>query len=286
MADETTTRRTPTPALRRDRQPRPPGQPWLNPHADRQLRTDLGQLPDLVALVAANPTPLHHGAPGPRPAPGSRPPVSLATVALTDRRTRNDDVDVIGLADLERTAGRRDGIEPTIRAWLLLAEGEMFDDGVQPAPIPQEQQLADDCAWLARHIVWITEQQWAHEFADVVRRAVRDCEAHLHIRPTYRPHCQRQGCGGRLRDEGAVWRCDTCLQDVGDGRLTLRQVVAQQEPMTVGELVRAFGWCAKTVESWVRRGQLAPVDPDTKPRRFHVMDAVRLADANGAHSAG
>lgn len=269
----------PTPLHRRDREP---GTQWLGPHHERQLRNHLAQLPELVALVAANPQPLKRGNAGPRPTPGSRPPLSLHAVALTDRRTRTDDIDVIGLADLERTAGRRDGIEPTIRSWVILAEGEMYDDDQQPQPIPERQNVAADCAWLARHIVWILEQQWVIELAQVVRRAVRDCEQHLHIRPTYRPRCQRDGCGGRLRDEGAVWRCDNCLQPAGDGRLTLRQVVAQQEPMTVSQLVRAFGWSTKTVESWIQRGNLQPVDDEARPRRYHVLDALRLADAGGA----
>lgn len=270
----------PTPLHRRDREP---GTQWLGPHHEQQLRNHLAQLPELLALVAVNPQPLKRGNTGPRPTPGSRPPLSLHAITLTDRRTRTDDIDIIGLADLERTAGRRNGIEPTIRSWVLLAEGEMLDEGVAHTDIPAAQRIGDDCAWLARHIVWILEQQWVIELAQVVRRAVQECEQHLHIRAEYRPTCPK--CGGRLADRGTIWRCDDCGHTPGDERLTLRQIVAAEQPMTVGELVRAFGWSTKTVESWIQRGHLQPADIAAKPRRYHVLDALRLADAGGASQA-
>ena len=96
---------------------------WLSEAADRQLRRDLAQLPDLVALVAAHPEQIRRDTSGPRPQPGSRPPTPLAPIALLDQRSRADDLDVIGLSDLDRIAGRRDGIEPTLRSWVLLDAG-------------------------------------------------------------------------------------------------------------------------------------------------------------------
>lgn len=269
----------PTPLHRRDREP---GTQWLGPHHEQQLRSDLTQLPELLALVAANPTPLKRGNAGPRPTPGSRPPLSLHAITLTDRRHRDDDDDIIGTTHLDRDIGRRSGIEPEIRSWVILAEGEMLDEDQQPRPIPEQQMIADDCAWLARHIVWITEQQWVREFAYVVRRAVQECEQHLRIRPTYRPRCPK--CRELVVEVGTAWECRACGRLERDERLTLRQVIARQQPMTVGELVRAFGWSTKTVESWIQRGHLQPADTDAKPRRYHVLDALRLADAGGAAS--
>lgn len=265
----------PTPYHRADREHS--RRTWLSDHADRQLRRDLGRLPELVALLAANRRPLRKGEPGPRPTPGSRPPLSLAAVAHLDQRTRQDDDDVMGVAHLERIAGRRDGIEPTIRSWVILAEGEMLDDDQQPQPIPDEQGIAADCAWLARHIVWATEQQWVVELADVVRRAARDCEQHLHIRAEYRPRCRRDGCGGRIIEEGSgLWRCDNCGHTAGDrGRLGLREVVARQEPMTPSQLHQAFGVTAARLAEWCNAGKLTPADGGG-PERYHVTEVLGL----------
>ena len=271
----------PTPLHRRDREP---GTQWLHPKHERQLQRDLAQLPELLALVATNPTPLKRSDGGTRTPPSSKPPLSLHAIHLADRRHRDTDPDVIGTSHLDRTAGRHDGVEPTIRSWVILAEGEMLDDDQEPTPIPEQQCIANDCAWLQRHAVWITEQQWVIELTDVLRRAVRDCEQHLHIRDTYRPSCPQ--CGGTLNDHGDVWACPDCGHTPSDSRLGLRQVVVKQQPMTVGELARGFGWSTKTVESWVQRGLLQPVDGGSGPRRYHVLDALRLADNGGATMRG
>lgn len=275
--------RQPTPEHRRDRETRTT---WLHPDAERRLRHDLAELPELLALVAANPNGVRRGGSGRRSTPGSRPPASVEGLALTDRRTRQDDADVIGCADLDRMGGRRDGIEPTIRSWVLLAEGEMLDEGVAHTDIPAAQRIGDDCAWLARHIVWILEQQWVLELADAVRRMVRDCEQYLHIRPEYRPRCP-QGCGGRLRDEGSgLWRCGTCERTAGDrSRLGLRQLVVAEEPMTAEEIGRAWDISASTIREWRERGWIEPTEDGPRPR-YHPIDVLRLAVERGLDGDG
>ena len=275
--------RTLTPLDRSQRDPRP-AQGWLSAHREQQLREELRQLPELGALaVAALPGERLGGEAGARSIPGSRPPLNVAALDLITVRTSAVVVgDPIGEADLAyRIGSRKQAMRDTLESWCWLAHDEMLDDNQQPTTV-DHPSVSEACAWLLRHIVWILDQQWVDELAIDVALMVRECRAILRERPTYRPRCQRQGCGGRLRDEGSVWRCNTCLQSAGDGRLTLRQVVVQQQPMTVGELTRAFGWSSKTVESWIRRGNLQPVDNEASPRRYHVLDALRLADAGGA----
>lgn len=274
--------RTLTPSDRRRRDPKPAGG-WLTDHREKQLREELRQLPELGALaVAALPGEHLGGEGGARGIPGSRPPLNVAALDLTVVRTSAVVVgDPIGEADLAYRIGcRKQAMRDTLESWCWLAHDEMLDDNQQPTTV-DHPSVSEACAWLLRHIVWILDQQWVDELAIDVALMVRECRAILRERPTYRPRCQRQGCGGRLRDEGSVWRCDTCLQAAGDGRLTLRQVVAQQEPMTVSQLVRAFGLSRDAVNGWVRRGRLEPVD-DARPARYDVLDALRLADNLGA----
>ena len=277
--------RTLTPLDRSQRDPRP-AQGWLSAHREQQLRDGLRDLPELGALaVAALPGEHLGGEGGARGVPGSRPPLNVAALDLVAVRTSAVVVgDPIGEADLAyRIGSRKQAMRDTLESWCWLAHDEMLDDGQRPASVNQPSVSAA-CSWLLRHIVWILDQQWVDELALDVALMVRECRAILRERPAYRPHCQREGCGGRLHEDGATWRCDACQQAAGDERLTLRQVVAKQEPMTVGELVRAFGWSTKTVESWIQREHLRPVAVDVRPRRYHVLDALRLADAGGASS--
>lgn len=176
-----------------------------------------------------------------------------------------------------------------LAAWVRLAEAELLDDYTpgrgysEPTPVAEVPTVSSECAWLLRHVVWILDQQWVVELADDVHRLTEDCRRILRMRPEYRPTCQRTGCGGNLVDEGSgLWRCDNCNHTAGDrSRLGLREVVVAQEPMTVAELVRAFRLSTKTIESWVARGRLQPVEGGVTPRRFHPIDVLRLADAGG-----
>lgn len=71
--------RQPTPEHRRDRETRTT---WLHPDAERRLRHDLAELPELLALVAANPNGVRRGGSGRRSTPGSSPPASAGVGAL------------------------------------------------------------------------------------------------------------------------------------------------------------------------------------------------------------
>ena len=276
--------RTLTPLDRDSRDPRPTTG-WLTPAQERALRDGLRDLPELGALAVTTLPGEHLGGEGGRSVPGSRPPLNIAALDLLAVRASAVVVgDPIGEADLAyRIGSRKQALRDSLEAWCWLAHDEMLDDHEQPASV-DHPSVSEACAWLLRHLVWILDQQWVDELALDVALMVRECRAILRERPAYRPRCQREGCGGRLHEDGATWRCDTCQHAAGDERLTLRQVVAQQRPMTVGELVRAFGWSTKTVESWIQRENLRPIDVDARPRRYHVLDALRLADAGGASS--
>jgi hypothetical protein len=272
-----------TPRHRSQRDPKPTNG-WLNTHREKQLRDGLRELPELGALAVTT-LPGEHlgGEGGARSIPGSRPPLNLAALDLMAVRTSAVVVgDPIGEADLAyRIGSRKQAMRDTLESWCWLAHDEMLDDGQRPASVDQPSVSAA-CGWLLRHVVWILDQQWVDELALDVALMVRECRAILRERPTYRPRCPK--CTGPVHEVGTAWECQACGHLERDERLTLRQVIVQQQPMTVGQLVRAFGWSSKTVESWIQRGNLQPVDDEARPRRYHVLDALRLADAGGAAS--
>ena len=269
----------------------------LTPQRDKRLRDSLATLPELGALAAtALPGEKLGGSPGSRTVPGSRPPLTLAAVALTARR--HPHADPIAAARRAKTpivwidaAGRAHpddglalGILDTLAGWTRHAESELLDDGlIEPDTLAPTPTVDTECAWLLRHIVAILERQWVSELADDVDALVRDCRAVLRERPEYRPSCTH--CGQQLTEHGGYWECQACGRTMRDARMTYREAIVQQRPMTVAELVKAFGFRLSTVESWVQRGRLAPADPDASPRRYHAIDALRLADDGGATAA-
>ena len=274
--------------------------PPLTPGREKRLRAGLRDLPELGALAATT-LPGEHlgGEGGGRSVPGSRPPLNLAALDLTRRTPPCDDpvsesrraateIAWVGADGRARPdAGLSAGILTTLESWTRMAEAEMLDAGqIEPDTLAATPTVDSECAWLLRRIVWILEQPWVDEFADDVARLVAGCRAVLRERPTYRPRCPRCPTGVLADAGNGYWSCTECGQTHRDSRMGLREIVAQQQPMTAGELTRAFGWSTKTVESWVQRDRLQPVDPDAKPRRYHVLDALRLADAGGVLHSG
>lgn len=274
-----------TPRRRCDRTDTMPANGWLGERREKHFRANLAELPDLAALAATIRVPERAGAVGGRRMPGSRPPISLATVQLTKTSHHPTVVaDPIGEADLAwRIGSRKQAIPDTLEAWVWLAHDEMIDDRQTPASTPAANlTTSESCAWLLRHIVWCLDQQWIAELALDVSMMIRECKAILRERPEYKPRCPRQGCGGHLVDEGSgLWRCPFCEHTAGDGgRLGLREAIAQQKPMTATAISKAFGISADTIYTWRHRGHLTPAHDGPQPT-YHVLDVLRLADDRG-----
>ena len=275
----------------------------MNPHIEERLRRELAALPDLATHAATTLAGEHLGGETKtRTVPGSRPPLQLDVAALTTRRNldRPDqwpirDGGIIWTGHKHgRTIAYTDdelpgGILAVLAAWTRHAEADMLDAHhagdwrySQPTPLADQPTITTEVRWLLRHIVWIADQPWADMLAHDIHKLTRDCEQALRVRPVYQPRCTTTGCGGTMRDEGSsIWRCDNCGGTGGEQRrLGLRETVAKQQPMTAAELARAFGWSIKTIESWIHRGNLTPAD-DSRPRRYHITEALRLADQGG-----
>lgn len=270
----------------------------LTQQQQRTLAAQLADLPQLGALAVTTIQRERLGGSGARSVPGSKPPLNLAAAALATLRDLPMPADwpvrdgglvwVDHRGHIHADDEMPGSLVSVLASWTRLAEAELLDAHqvavdwrhAVPTPLADQPTVASECAWLARHLVWIVQQQWAVELADDVRRLVRDCRGVLRERPEYRPACP--GCHATLVEEASFWHCPDCGTDHRDDRMSLRTAVALQLPMTVGELVKAFGWSTKTIESWVQRGNLQPVDDKARPRRYHVLDVLRLADAGGA----
>lgn len=267
---------------------------WLSPARDRALRDGLRDLPELGALAATALPGERLGSEGKaRSVPGSRPPVNLAVIDLTRHRKPTHDptqplraqgpvwFDSRGRPHAD--TGLTGGILSTLADWTRLAEGELLDAGqIEPGTLADQPTVDSECAWLLRHVVWITEQQWCTELADDVRQMVADCRQVLRIRPEYQPRCLSEGCRAELEQHVGWWECPACKRDYRDERM----VLALQQPMTAEQIAKSgiADVTASTIRTWRDRGHLAPAVDGPLPR-YHVLDVLRLADNKGSRHA-
>lgn len=243
--------------------------PQLSEHQNQELHTNLRNLPELEATAAAtlpgekynnintnNPTP-----------PGSRPPLNLTIIDLTRRTTPIDPT-------TEDPQGY--SVLTTLESWTRVIEAQMLDTGqIQPDTLTQTPTVKSECTWLLQQITWITEQNWAPDFATDISRITHRCKQALHIRPEYRPKCQRDGCTGLLTEHTGWWACPKCGQDYRDKRMTL----TLQQPMTAEQIANTglITIKAATIRKWRERGHLTPIEDGPRPK-YSILDVLQLAD--------
>lgn len=253
---------------------RTPGTKWLSNHQDKTLRRILADLPDriTVAYQVLDGEKLGDNERG-QSVPGSRPPLSLAVLDLTRTGTVHND-------PIAHQTTRSAGILTMLESWVRLAESEMLDCDQNPTEAPQHATISSACAWLARHIVWITEQQWVTELLADLKQADTDVRHALRERAEYRPRCPK--CGGWLEARFGFHTCNACGHET-----STRMVLALQHPMTADQLAEAFDVTTTAIRKWVERGHLEPavgedgkVLKSGKAHRYHVTDVLRLIDAD------
>ena len=165
----------PTPLHRADRQNSAVA--WLTFAATENLKRNLNDLPELVDQLRRHyPDLLGAGERNPDD-PKVRYPAKLAVVDLADGRAKGGTNDPAGEADLARRIGaRRWGVLQTLASWVVLADGEMWDDDHQHHPPADTPTVTTEAGWLVRHLEWISMQQWSTEMADDIAGMVRDLE--------------------------------------------------------------------------------------------------------------
>ncbi len=282
-------RRTVTPWLASERDQ---GTHWLTPHQDRQLRDTLTNLPDMLTQAHAviNGERLGGTDNTSHPVPGSRPPLTIATLDLL--RVSPPAEDPIARITAEA------GILTCLHSWARLAHGELCDlHADQPTRHPEPRHYertvwvattrgVTDYApptvpsltrWLLHHIVWITEQQWVTEFAEDMHTLDRGLRAALKQRADYHPRCPQ--CREHVEQFTGYFEC-------ANGHQTeARHLMALQNPMTSDQLADAFDVTSEAIRQWVSRGHLTPaldsngnVLKSGKAHRYHVTDVLRLID--------
>lgn len=208
----------------------------------------------------------------------TRAPLVLEVLDLLDRRHKNDVEPTRDNYDLDRLAGnRRLGILPTLSQWVRLADGEMWDSGVQHSAPSDNSSVDTECSWLLHHLDWITEQPWLNEMAEDLTRMLKDAQRVVGVEKQAKYFCTKCGWPIQERDGGAWYSCTGCDQNWT--RLELHRFAERKKPKTLAEIAKLTNISLKTLRSFADRGHLKVVARDGKANLYD-LDAVALATMN------
>lgn len=210
---------------------------WLNPAARAQLERDLDDLPDLMDQLQRNyPELLAAGDTNPDDH-AIRYPIATTVLDLHDTRTKHEDIDAAGLAQLDRLANaRRLGVLPSLELWLTMLEADMLDANIDHTP-PAFGTTTTAAGWLRNHLDWISTRQEVQELAIEVRGFVTDLE---HI----------VGKAYATPDETTIG--------------------------TIREIATRTGIPASTLWQWARQGWLTPLGATRHGAEYSIRQALDL----------
>lgn len=232
-----------------------------------EVRTWLRDIPELCALLpdaAATRTAIE----GPRPAPGSRPPVRLDVLHLLDGRDKHRD------ANMATCDPDRQGVLPYLFGWVRDIEADALDQSPElPPEAPEVPTVAGCCAWLTAMLPFAaTLPQW-FELADgikVVHSRLRSATAgvrDVEQRPVPCTRCKV----GRLELAGPkLWQCDECGWE-----FTVQAVSLPDAHRALRALHHDKAPTLRTLQNWATRPGLLPGLLESGPRtRVYDMATI------------
>lgn len=246
---------------------------WLDSKAVQRFHDNLAEIPTLYALLPVILTGIKTGGSGVHFPPGSKPPLSVQVIALTDTQVKG--------ADQWRETDPRDrdvldryGIVPRVGLWVRLVGDEADEAGEHPFSLDDAEwaDIAKLCDALKASTAWLITQQWATELADDMGRIVAEMRTTLGIRPEYRPKCR--WCAYRCvpQDGGSWFLCPNCGADyTWQGEVSALLAV---QDMTGQQCADALGIPWPTIRTWHNRGLIASVGKDAYGRKLFSLDAI------------
>lgn len=243
-----------------------------------QTRTHLEQIPDLFAnlglfLVRGPSAEGTFGAPS-----GSRPPMDLGVIDLLDEREKRDCEPTRTADEIARdrlNGARRMGVLPILVQWTRLVDSELWDEGIEHAPLADSPTVASECGFLLLHLAWCAEQQWFNELADDVRKIRGDLRQATRSRDVEDLRLACTQCGWpnieRMAD-GAWFRCAGCGESWG--RLEMHKMAERKRPRPLKQVAEFVNAPHRTLRHLVAEGKLKHVARDGNANLYDIQDAV------------
>ena len=220
---------------------------YLDDAARAALEQHLADLPGLYDLLLTHENDLLARGERSSDDPAIRYPADFDVIDLADDRPKwlrdysgpeaDDQAERARFARLVCGGQRRHGVLQELAGWVRLADGEMHDAGATHALPANHPTVATEAGWLAEHVDWLVRQPWADELATDMAGLVRDLRALVGDRP--------------LDDHLVIGTMRHCAQLTGI-------------PLP-------------TIESWRRRGIIAPVAKDHRGIALYLIADVTAA---------
>jgi len=236
-------------------------------------RRHLAEIPELCALLPDAAT-TRTAIEGPRPAPGSKPPLRLDILHLLDGRDKHHD------ANMATCDPDRQGVLPYLWGWCRDIEADALDQSPKlPPETPEVPTVTNCCDWLTTMLPFAaTLPQW-FELADgikVVHGRLRAATAGVRDVEDVPVICTHCGAGQLREVKPKLWRCGACGHEVS--------VIAVTLPQARAALVKEHGDRApalRTLQDWAKRPGLMTGLLDQGPRsRVYDMATIRSLTAD------
>jgi hypothetical protein len=251
----------------------------VNEYTVDSLHESLTHLPDVYALLAL------FRLPGSRPVDPekiqgtqspARPPLALDVLDLEDERTKHDSDPQRLDYDLDRRAGaRRQGIRPTLAAWVCLADGELWDNNIPHVSPCANPPVFGACSFLLEHLEWITAQKWAADIAADVGAMLADAKRIVGDEKPAARKCPECYWPVEPRDNEAWFSCTGCRKTWVMHNEVAKLNAQQDNSLPLSACASDVSRPVPTLKEWKSRGWIAPIGKD---HRGYLYDIIKVRE--------
>jgi len=242
------------------------------------LSEHLAQIPELYAQLPTidepdRPEPGEPNDDGGHVQPGSRAPINLTVVQLTDTKLASRRHDPGRVASIHRL-----GALPTLVWWSDAMARQMLQRHVEFAPLANPATVASECAWLAKIGTFALAQPWAPLYVrDIAALRASLEEATTGKREPWVPRCSKCSNVLKARDEASWYECPSCGKQYTPG--TMVDLGRRQPPMPASEIAKALGISPSTITTWRDRDLIIPARRDHRGRPlYYLADVLRVKE--------
>lgn len=215
------------------------------------IEQQLAELPGLVNDLTRCLTERPPDTAGGHTKPGSKPPLRLDVLHLTDQRLKPG---WYGDDPRAENPGDRYGILAELALWTRAVMEDRMDADLFKPELTEHPTVASECAWLLSVWDYIAAQRYAEDLGQDIDRMTRQVKAALGVKDL---NLKCPDCADRLQlQAGGQWaECDSGHQ-VDVGNLAAKQ--RRRPPIPTRQACEEFGISPDRLWKWTERKRIEP----------------------------